>query len=61
MTTTEMLLRVARIILAEYPDDAKVRDIMHVFADEGLIPVDVYKSKRAEVEARIQKEKGESK
>lgn len=58
MTTTEMLLRVLRIILAEYPDDAKVRDVMHVLADEGYIPVETYTKKRAEVEARMKNEKG---
>ena len=58
MTTTEMLLRIVRIILAEYPDDAKVRDVMHVFADEGCIPVETFRKKNAEVEARMKNEKG---
>ena len=53
MTKEEMLLRIAKCVLADYSDDAKVRDVIGILADNGYAPVDAYRRKCAEVEARM--------
>lgn len=51
------LINIRSIVLADYSDDAKVRDVMHVLADEGYISVSTFRNKNAEVEARLEKRK----
>ena len=55
------LINIRSIVLAPYSDDAKVRDVMHVLADEGYVSVETFRKKNAEVEARLEMDKGAGK
>ena len=53
MNHAEMMEEIKTVIMADMPDDAKVRDVMLILADNGYIPVQMFYDKREEVTARL--------